>query len=543
MDAIPELKAAIERALNLHKFEHPGVIPAFRAEVDALEKLLKGAGRDSPSLDRTRAAVMEFRETDELRSLAIARAVCFGACERFDGPEPALIEERDRFPRLLNLVDAYKPEPRSYRRCFRGLLHSYISYDSEHKGASTEGRANWERLRDYLHGSHRNIVCDELQPDWVECISQHPNLLTADPVNRYAAALLRGERAVVEEIRLRLDVNDKHWLMRKLILAQIHSATRESDATFAGLVESLIGLLEGHEGLEDEGLGLIINRYATSQNPVLHPGLRDRTVKSWGNPWIDRHLPRWRHTTSAARTLVTAWFKLHVIRTFFELMSDDGEVDQRRVKFWQQYYEQIDDMYFALGSTAQYSRKPDVKQMRADMGDRLLGLRNGGKSSNNAFIMMMGDLVAVEFGVTGHACFLYRRNLLPFELRREVSGSTSSDGLRSSSHLERLTHHDTSYGKWETAFEDVLRRHGTSRTTRSTPRDPQASSSRSLALTRQALREFCSEHGASWRDHTDRDGNLAVLYPQSHGVAADQLRGWGFKYSDLREFWWRKNWP
>jgi len=42
-------------------------------------------------------------------------------------------------------------------------------------------------------------------------------------------------------------------------------------------------IARGHEGLEDEGLGLIINRYATSQNPVLHPGLRDRTVKSWGN--------------------------------------------------------------------------------------------------------------------------------------------------------------------------------------------------------------------------------------------------------------------
>jgi len=36
MDAIPELKAAIERALNLHKFEHPGS-SSVRAEVDALE--------------------------------------------------------------------------------------------------------------------------------------------------------------------------------------------------------------------------------------------------------------------------------------------------------------------------------------------------------------------------------------------------------------------------------------------------------------------------------------------------------------------------
>jgi hypothetical protein len=328
-----------------------------------------------------------------------------------------------------------------------------------------------------------------------------------------------------------------------MVLAQIHTGTREADAAFSSLVGVLIGLLDKHEGLEDEGLGLVLNRYAKMRGPALHARLRDRVVKAWGNPWIDRHLPRWRHASQVARALVTGWFKLHVIRTFFELMSDDGETDQRRVKFWQQFYEQIDDMYFALGSGAKYSPKPEVKRMRHDMGDRLLDLRDGGKSSNNAFIMVMGDVVAVEFGVNGHAFFLFRKQSLPFELRNSVSGSTAIDGLRSSKNLERLTHHDTSYGKWEASFANVLRRHGISATSNSVAQEARRPSVQRQSLTSQTLQTFCSANKLEWKDNTSKNGNLSVQYPSIRGAIADQLRAWEFHYSDQREFWWRKNWP
>jgi hypothetical protein len=52
MDAITNLKAAIERALNATQFSHPGVLPSLRVEVEALQKLLKAAGRDKPAIRR-----------------------------------------------------------------------------------------------------------------------------------------------------------------------------------------------------------------------------------------------------------------------------------------------------------------------------------------------------------------------------------------------------------------------------------------------------------------------------------------------------------
>jgi hypothetical protein len=544
MSDILKLKEAIEKALTVNDgftVDHS----VLDAENSALMQMLGSAGSNRPPKDRMREAILQFRATNQLQNLAAARFVCFGAAERFGNHEPPLLEERDRFPRLLGLIDEYRPEPRGFRRCFRGLLHTYIVYDGEHRDTCGEGRDNWYALRDYLHDRRNDIVVQGTQPDWVACIAQHSNLLTADPASRYASDLLLGRRDAVEEIRSQLDVSDHHWLMRKLILAQIELSTRDADAQFSRKVESLLGLLDGHEGLEDEGLGLILNRYATIVNPSLHAGLRDRSVRTWGNPWITNNRKKWARVSNAASALVTNWFKLHVIRTFFELMSDDRQIDQRRVKFWEQYHERIDDMYFALGSTTRYSSNSAVKEMRRQMGDRLLGLRSAGASSNNAFIMMMGDVVAVEFGVTGHACFFYKRDSVPFSLRGEVSGSTADDGLRSSNNLERLTHVDARSGRWEENFAYALQRHGAGRLLPTADRAARAAPlpPRGAPLNSASLRDFCQSNGIAWVDNTERGGNIAVRFAYNTGIIADQLKAWRFTFSDQREIWWRKSWP
>lgn len=544
MSEIVKLKEAIERALSV-KFDAQVDHRVIDAENVILNQMLGGAGGDRPPKDRMQEAIREFRQTNELSSLGAARLVCFGAAEPLGIREPLLIEENRRFPRLLELVDDYRPEPRGFRRCFRGLLHTYMSYDGEHRRTCAQGRDNWHLLREYLHARIGDISVAGTQPEWVECISQHSNLLTSDPVSRYAADLLEGNRQVVEDVHSKLDLSDQYWLMRRLILAQIEVAAKESDRSFGAKVQNLLSLLDGHSGLEDEGLALILNRYAKIAYPSLHVGLRDRSVKMWGNPWVTSNRSKWGRVSDAARTLVIAWFKLHVIRTFFELMSDDRQTDQRRVRFWEKYYEQIDDMYFALGSAARYSSNTAVKEMRREMGDRLLGLRNAGGSSNNAFIMMMGDVAAVEFGVTGHACFLYKRDSLPFELRGDVNGGTADDGLRSPDNLERLTHVDTRHGRWEENVADALRRHGAARTPRPAagrPAQPAPEPVSDPTLSKQSLRTFCDSNGIGWRDKSGDGGNITVLFQYNSGEFADRLKKWGFTFSE-RGFWWRKGWP
>ena len=55
-----------------------------------------------------------------------------------------MIEDSGRFPKLLGAIDAYLPNPRAFRLCYRGLLNAYFSYDAE--TARSAGKHNWEQL-------------------------------------------------------------------------------------------------------------------------------------------------------------------------------------------------------------------------------------------------------------------------------------------------------------------------------------------------------------------------------------------------------------
>lgn len=540
MRAITELQLALARALSVG-IEPPSVTPELAQVIEELRELARGAGASSPPRDRLQEAVQYFKANRTLPSLNMARCVCFGSIERFDGKDIPLIEESSAFLRLLDLVDEYYPEPRQFRRCYRGLLHSYFSYDWEHPDTPNVGRKNWGRLRDYLHERRGAIRADGTQPDWVDAIHQHPNLTTHDPVRRYAPELLNGNNEVVDYLRACLNVSDDSWLMRKLILVQIEEATTETDARFKSLVQTLLDLLKGHELLENDGLALILNRYSSMRSPELHVGLRDTAIQIWGNPWLDRNSPNWSRVAPGARKLVTNWLKLDLIREFFEAMSEDRQADPRRVKFWEQYHDQIDDMYFALGSVALNARGADAKRMRDRMGDHLLILKRAGSSSNNAFIMVLGSLVAVEFGEKGSACYFYRRDELPFELSGEVTGDRL--GLKSADHLVRLTHVDAGYEKWEDKFSRSLREYGLMRSARVTPRnEPQRRHPTPRRLTRSALKELCDFHDILWVDNTSKGGNIRIKFPYNSGSIAEQLRSWGFTFSERGEMWWRKDW-
>jgi hypothetical protein len=453
MSAIDRLQKVLAEALAI-SFESPPVPKTLDDQLHALRQTLSGAGAQRPSRDRVHEAIARFRQTQKLIRPADARLVCYGCAERFSAGEPPLIEDPAAIATLLQSVDQYAREPRSFRRCYRGLLHVYFTYDGEGDATGDAGRDSWRALRTYLSVRRSAIRVGGLQPEWVETIESNPDLLTADPVGRYTARLLDGDTAEVDQIKLRLDIQDTSWLMRRLIIAQIVAATRASDEDFMRRAGRLLGLLEGHPLLETEALVLIIERYASICSPVPHPGLRERAIRAWGNPMFRRHSAEWCRVSEPARAMIAQWVTLDIIEEFFQVLSEDRQTEQRRARFWQRYHERIDDVYVALGSAALYSKDRDAERVRMKMGDRVLALRRGGNPLNNALILLLPDIVAVEFGVRGEACYLYERNALPFALRGEVSGDP--DGLKSVDHLQRLTHTDAGFETWEDKFHAAL---------------------------------------------------------------------------------------
>lgn len=517
----------------------PAGVPAvLQREIEQLRRVLSRGGADRPSTDRLRQAVLRFLDTGELPDFAATRAVCFGVTERFD--RAPLIEDRERFPRVLDGADRYRPEPRRFRRCYRGLLHAYFAYDGERADAPTSGRRNWSALRDYLHERRRDTRVEGFRPEWSEAIDEHPNLLTDTPVDRYGPDLLEDRTEVVDQIRKRLEISDTSWLMRHMVLARIAAAVREPDAQFRKRVQPLLALLKGHELLEDEGLTLILNRYSRIAGPELHTGLRDRSVECWGNPWLERNTPKWSRVAKEARALITTWLKIDLINEFFEVLAEDRGTDKRRVKFWLKYHESIRDMYFALGPHTLTSRAADTRRLRDKMGDHLVTLLRPGNARNNAFIMMIGEYVIVEFGVTGNATYIFRSNALPFELGGSVAGDGT--GLKHADHVERLVH-ISGHEDWEEKFADTLARLGiragasASGRPAATPARPPA---RATNASSDVIRAFLRGNGIEWTDNTARNGIVKVFHPRGEGGIAAQLDAWGFEYSSERKFWWRR---
>lgn len=531
-----------------------------------------GVDGGRPTRDRIQEALGYFYRTLRFDNPATARLVCFGCTEPFGIREDRLrkdrlIEDRERFPKLLDCTDQYRRAPLVFRRCYRGLLSGYFSYDPEHESSHPVGRQNWATLRDYLRDRLRNVETPGVALDWVDAIRDHKNLLTDRPCERYGLSALRGNDQLFQDLSTRLDIADASWLINKWFLAQIQAAVGQADGNFKELIDPVLHLLDDHPLLLNRGLARVLTRYRECKATDAHPALRDFAVAQWGNPWLALNNAKWGSVDTSTQKMVAAWLKLELIHQFFSVLAEDGNNDTRRLKFWQRYHERIDDMYFALGNTALRNRSADFQTLRKKMSGRLLRLHRGGAPTNNAFVMMMGNHVVVEFGQKGNACFIFRRENLPFPLDGYVAGDRSE--LKHDSHIERLLHHDRSIEIWESRFEQII--HGflkylppkvritsasSATRTQHTPdpkpaRDGNAISkaaktintererSTDREVSQRAFEKFVSEKRLRFADHRRKGGALWVMTDDSDPVVTAQLKAWGFRWAAHKRGWWK----
>lgn len=429
----------------------------IRTEVRALRALVGGAGASSGgSLDRIGAAVASYRVTGRLPDTRTARLVCWGT--RIATPsQPALLDDGDRFAPLLDEVDGYRTLPRPYRSCWRGLLDGYLRYDPDKAAAA--GRSNWGLLREYLNDNLPGLERRGQPPDWLAVIDRHANILTEDPCGRYGAGLVESSDDPLEPLRRELSAGDSSWLVRRIFEAQIAAAVEFDDRRLRRALPRVLEVIDAHPLLADAALARVLDRYADVVPLEIEPRLRDASVSRWGNPWLGWNDKKWTLVRPESRQMVSSWLKLRLIEAFFGLLSEDKANDQRRIAFWKNQVDDIQDMYFALGETAYTDPRPDFRALHQEMRGRLLKLENGGGARNNAFIMRIGGHVFVEFGEKGNAMFAFDGEKLPFDLsRRTISGNRGA--LKHPSNVARVIHMDSVGETWERKIERELRRLG-----------------------------------------------------------------------------------
>lgn len=547
MKALDQLRQSMlssyEAALARTHFDD---VVSMQEELERLRNWVGGGtGLENPGSDRILLALVDYRRTGNLKSLANARLVSYGCIQPIAPRSYLLIQDRPRFVGLLNYVESHRTNTRQFRKCYRGLLNGYIGYDPETADEVGDSQENWEDLRKFLDNHKRHLETPGVNPEWISALQDHSNLLTMNPCKRYGLAALDGDRTAFEDIRNRLGVRDDSWIVRQLVSAQIDAAVGLPHTRFRAVVDPLIALLDEHPMLRDGGLAKILDRYASYNVTDVHQGLSNFSVTHWKNPWLPSNAAKWGSVKPESREMVSGWLKLRLISQFFSLLAEDGANDTRRVEFWKRYHDQIEDMYFILGNDAMTNRSLDFREMRHAMAGLLAQLYAAGAPSNNAFVMMIGDFVVVEFGSKGNAAYIFNRNgALPFQLRGHVAGnSTELKNQTSKAFVERLIHNDTGEGTWETRFERMLRRRagvglaGNDKAGRRA--EPQASREskefRTFSGSSAAL--FCLEFNFIIQDRRSVGGSY-WLYPQgsvTNPKAVETLARWNFRWAEKKQ--------
>lgn len=414
--------------------------------------------------DLQQQAVRRFWDSQRFDNLKDARLVSFGLCVPSRPSGPSIMEDRQRFQAVLDQrtgVDQWVDDPRWYRRCYQGLVRSFFTYDPQAERAPAVGKQNWGDLRDYLNERTRNIVDKKANPDWVTTAVGHRQLFAEEPCAPYAAAVLNGDTTIVDHLCEQLGVIKASWFLRELVLAQVREATKLGYERFKERIPMLIAMLEGNRVLRDRGLIMILDKYASIAQPAIDEPLRNAAVEWWGNPWLPSNEMRWGGVVPKAREMVSEWLKRVFIEAFFTKLAEDGVGDRRRANFWLRYAKSMGNIQFALGARALHSTDRDFVALRQKMTGLYTELKTT-DSSNNAFVMTMGPLVAVEFGGMGNAFYGYdERKMLPFDMSKPVvTAKNARNSLKHSQRMLWMQHQDgiKGWNKWEEMFEATLKK-------------------------------------------------------------------------------------
>ena len=412
------LRDRLQAALDPRQIFHAPVWGDPKAMADALRQIKRdigGSAEGQPHADVLKTSLNRFASAERVGNFTELKYVCFGVTVPVGEEQWRIIDRPPLFERLLQEVGKYERQPKQFRRCYQGLLSGYFGF--ERYAANADGALpTWHRLRGYLGEKLDPIlkVSSEraISPDWLLTLQEHRNLLTENPCSRYAEGFGRGDPTDLRDVCAGLGIEGASWVWQDALMAYVHLVCQRKDAEFREGLEGVLKVVNGHSDLKlpstlaTQATATSVIRYGNCVDRPEHPELRDTCLQWIGNPWLKRTAWDAHVNHEPARQMVDGWLKRRLIRDFFELLAEDGAADLRRLNYWLKWAPQVSDMWFVLGADAWANRSPAFVELRKRMNGRDRVLTNS-PPQNNAFVMRIGPLLVIEFGVTGNACYVF----------------------------------------------------------------------------------------------------------------------------------------
>jgi hypothetical protein len=326
---------------------------------------------------------------------------------------------------------------------WRGLFRSFMQ---------AEDGEGCERLRRLLRGSVGSLRAGRSVPVWLAAARRHEALLGNAPCRAYVAELLAGESAMLDDLRAEIDVPPASWFWRALCEAVLAQIAELQEATFKSRIPHLLSLPEKIPNASNAILGAILSRYANCADRSRHVQLLESALDAWGSPQLKSNTA-WLGVSNEARQMVCGWLAQEDLEDFYRVCKGARQIDDRRLRFWLRFKEQMGYTQILLGGSLRYSRDADVKDFIRKKKGRL-GELTSGPASNNAIIMQIGGWIFIEFSETGNACYAYPVDDHVIELGRKTY---SLGSLRPASKNQMRMLHMDGRETWEQKFDSELR--------------------------------------------------------------------------------------
>lgn len=435
-----------------------GAPQAMTQALKELRRVLGDGDAAMPSSDVMQSTLRRFEVTQEAKSFIELKYVCYGVTLPVGDSGWRIIDRPPLFEKLIGLVEAREGQPKQFRRCYQGLLSGYFGSDRSADAANAASATNWGRLRGFLDHKLDPLMATARQravvPGWLSTLGAHRNLLTSDPCTRYAKALARGDQAPLRQVCSDLGIPATSWVWEDALMAYVEAVCGAADPTFHAGLPGILDLVNARSDLRlprllaTRATALAVARYARCTRKPEHDDLRDTCLERIGDPWLKRVAWDAEVRFEPAREMVGAWINRVLIRDFFKLLAEDGAADVRRLDYWLKWEPQIAGMWFVLGSDARRNQSKPFVELRKRMGERERAL-SGNDRQNNAFIMRIGPLLVIEFGLTNNACFVYAASDFQTNLGAQ---QLSIYDLKQKAGAEKLSHTPG----WESRFDMKL---------------------------------------------------------------------------------------
>lgn len=387
--------------------------PAFKEATNFVINRFDYGAPPAPPLDQRRTAIRKLLSMEPL-SIRDWRLVSYGLTDSvIDGL--CLLQKETNFNQVHVHFLAQIDTDVLRRKTWFGLVTSYFSFNDPQRNTNP----SWLALRGIIISAFHKLKAAQKSPKkWIDTVNHHSAIFTATPSNHLAQLLFHGQLEELSTLKTILQISENSWLWEQMFLDLADNIAKMSEATFVAKINALLDLMKIYPQHANALLAMILKRYErSSMRDTIHHRLKDASLEIWGSPQIGFKKNVWLlHAGEDVVKMVLRWFAKDDLEHFFKLLQGEAGVDQNRLTYWLRFVDQMAFTRILLGHDAFYDRGTEYAEFRAKNKGRFGQLTGGGASSNNAFIMQIGEYIFVEFSGKGNACYTYQSEKVPFRL-------------------------------------------------------------------------------------------------------------------------------